>query len=280
MPTGDHDSARRNARLVGARESRKARQRGLLLAASAAAFAAAAVWMLVWWGGSAGSHGAWIAGAKTALAQDGPRVHRECAGGRRGAESGSTEGGPGWGAEFERAARLRVEALAAPSVPLYVKHLASCLSQILQAPIAALARAALTADGPLATSVFVDVDSSMRASVLRGLWEVLSEELSGRGHAAPWDGGHLTIEEARHLEWWARFPGVSDVCEVGFNAGHSAAAMLLAAPNVTLLSMDLGEHAHVLPAARVISSLFPQRFRIELGPSEAVFAALVAKGMR
>ena len=109
-----------------------------------------------------------------------------------------------------------------------------------------------------------------------GCWE----ELSGRGHAAPWDGGHLTIEEARHLEWWARFPGVSDVCEVGFNAGHSAAAMLLAAPNVTLLSMDLGEHAHVLPAARVISGLFPQRFRIELGPSEAVFAALVAKGMR
>ena len=99
-----------------------------------------------------------------------------------------------------------------------------------------------------------------------------------RQQAPPRDAGHVTAQEAAHLQWWAQYPGVRRVCEVGFNAGHSAAAILLANRNASLISMDLGQHKHVAVAARCIAALFPARFRLEVGDSTTTFPALLKKG--
>ena len=43
----------------------------------------------------------------------------------------------------------------------------------------------------------------------------------------------------------ARLPWVQTICEIGFNAGHSAATWLAAAPQANLLIFDIGTHPTV-----------------------------------
>ena len=118
--------------------------------------------------------------------------------------------------------------------------------------------------------------------MLRGVWETLSalsdeseeikENAKGGAGAVAVDG-HLTVAEAHELQWWVRYPGVERVCEIGFNAGHSAAAILLAREEVSLLSFDLGEYQHVRRAGETMGALFPRRFSLVLGDSVNTFAA-------
>jgi len=56
-------------------------------------------------------------------------------------------------------------------------------------------------------------------------------------------------------------------CEIGFNAGHSAAALLAAYPQTSLLSFDLAEHSYVDAAERYVAQLFPGRHTLIRGPS-------------
>lgn len=52
--------------------------------------------------------------------------------------------------------------------------------------------------------------------------------------------------------------GASRICEIGFNAGHSALLFVLAAnPASTFLFFDLGEHAYTRPATSYIQTRFP-----------------------
>lgn len=51
-------------------------------------------------------------------------------------------------------------------------------------------------------------------------------------------------------------PG-SKICEIGFNAGHSAALFLLNAPDAEFTFFDLGEHAYTRPCFKYIDSAFP-----------------------
>jgi hypothetical protein len=60
---------------------------------------------------------------------------------------------------------------------------------------------------------------------------------------------------------------VRRVCQVGFNAGHSAIAFLLARPNVELVSFDLLEHPYGRPAEAFVATAFPGRHRVFAGPS-------------
>ena len=171
--------------------------------------------------------------------------------------------------------RLRREYLGDPSVPQYFKSLASSLSHMLREPVATLVEHVdSTRSGrgerghqegeEVGGVTLMDADRILKNSVLNSLWEQLSATFSEDGEAPPRDAGHITSSEARDLSWWVRYPRIRLVCEIGFNAGHSAAAILLADRNVSLLSIDLGEHRHVVRAASLISSLFPGRFKLEL----------------
>ena len=63
-------------------------------------------------------------------------------------------------------------------------------------------------------------------------------------------------------------------CEVGFNAGFSAALLLLANPNLRLLCLDLGQHSYIEPSFKVLQSDFGDRIQLLLGDSQVTMKTL------
>ena len=58
-----------------------------------------------------------------------------------------------------------------------------------------------------------------------------------------------------------------NICEIGFNAGHSAELFLQNNKDLRLTSFDLGIHAYVLPAKEYIDCYYPDRHTLILGDS-------------
>ncbi len=70
-------------------------------------------------------------------------------------------------------------------------------------------------------------------------------------------------------------PGITNICEVGFNAGHSALAFLVGVPNSRVVSFDLGAHLYVTTAFDVLNDMFPGRLQLVLGDSEETIPAFI-----
>jgi predicted O-methyltransferase YrrM len=66
----------------------------------------------------------------------------------------------------------------------------------------------------------------------------------------------------------ARGPTVKNICEVGFNAGHSAAVFLNANPEADMYSFDIGQFPYTRGNAALMKDLFPDRFEYISGPSQ------------
>lgn len=67
--------------------------------------------------------------------------------------------------------------------------------------------------------------------------------------------------------------GPLQICQVGFNAGHSASQFLLSNPSAKLLSFDLAENAYFDKAEKLLGCLFPSRHEIVKGNSELTIPA-------
>ena len=65
----------------------------------------------------------------------------------------------------------------------------------------------------------------------------------------------------------ARLNFIKNICEIGFNAGHSAYIWLAASPKTMLFSFDLGEHQYTQPMAKYMEQNFLGRFKIFYGDS-------------
>ena len=65
----------------------------------------------------------------------------------------------------------------------------------------------------------------------------------------------------------ARQPWVRQVCEIGFNAGHSALYWLASSNKTSLVSFDMGFHDYAKVMANYMSSAYPGRFQIVWGDS-------------
>ncbi|RYF03043.1 MAG: class I SAM-dependent methyltransferase [Oxalobacteraceae bacterium] len=63
----------------------------------------------------------------------------------------------------------------------------------------------------------------------------------------------------------------SHVLEIGFNAGHSAALMLCANPDIRYTGIDICEHSYSERCADVLAEYFPGRFRFFPGDSTKVY---------
>lgn len=61
---------------------------------------------------------------------------------------------------------------------------------------------------------------------------------------------------------------IKKVIEVGFNGGLSAATILSARPDISLVSQDLAAHDQVVPAKNWIDSHFPGRHLLIVGDSQ------------
>lgn len=62
----------------------------------------------------------------------------------------------------------------------------------------------------------------------------------------------------------------NNIMEIGFNAGHSAALMLEANPNLFLVSVDIGEHSYVSSCGNAIQSAFPGRHQLIIKDSKLI----------
>ncbi|ELR12831.1 uncharacterized protein ACA1_093780 [Acanthamoeba castellanii str. Neff] len=68
-------------------------------------------------------------------------------------------------------------------------------------------------------------------------WAKLDALLWGQGLE-----GHMEAEQAHYYAAVGRLPFVRTVCEIGFNAGHSATVWLTSQPGLRLQSFDIGLH--------------------------------------
>jgi len=62
----------------------------------------------------------------------------------------------------------------------------------------------------------------------------------------------------------------NNITEIGFNAGHSAALMLTANPNLKLTSVDIGYHPYVMSCAAVIQNYFSNRLTLIIKDSKKI----------
>jgi predicted O-methyltransferase YrrM len=62
----------------------------------------------------------------------------------------------------------------------------------------------------------------------------------------------------------------NNITEIGFNAGHSAALMLTANPNLYLTSIDIGYHSYTVPCANIIQNYFPNKHKLILKDSRKI----------
>ena len=84
--------------------------------------------------------------------------------------------------------------------------------------------------------------------------------------------------------WWlsrqANSATVQRICEVGFNGGHSAWAMLSSAtPAVQMVSFDLVSKSYTRACHRVIQSIFPHRHKLVEGPSNISIPGYVSQNL-
>lgn len=62
-------------------------------------------------------------------------------------------------------------------------------------------------------------------------------------------------------------PGIKNVMEIGFNAGHSAEIFLSSNSDISLTSFDLGDHHYVKIGKEFIDKNYPNRHTLILGDS-------------
>lgn len=82
--------------------------------------------------------------------------------------------------------------------------------------------------------------------------------------------GNIASSEKAFSMYWnvARGPTVRNICEVGFNAGHSAAVFLNANPQANMYSFDIGQFPYTRGNSKLMKEIFPTRFEYVSGPSE------------
>merc|ERR1740138_996984 len=121
--------------------------------------------------------------------------------------------------------------------------------------------------------------AAARAEERRRWWEVSSEENAkslalyfdreARRYFVYTEGNIASSEKALSMYFnVARGPTVQNICEIGFNAGHSAALFMNANPEANLYSFDIAQFKYTLGNIQLMKELFPDRFEFILGPSE------------
>jgi predicted O-methyltransferase YrrM len=99
-----------------------------------------------------------------------------------------------------------------------------------------------------------------------------------------WFGGMGHIgqvpEEIRTFHQLASRPGVHVMCEIGFNAGHSAAVLLEAKPSNLLFEFDLQNLNYSSPMEAMFKSMYGSRFHLITGSSFDTLPAFLAAGGR
>jgi len=76
------------------------------------------------------------------------------------------------------------------------------------------------------------------------------------------------------------FPDARTVCELGFNAGHSALLFLETLPQARIYSFDLCDQLWTLRNADYLAALYPDRFELIMGDSAETVPAFASRGIQ
>jgi len=85
--------------------------------------------------------------------------------------------------------------------------------------------------------------------------------------------GHIGTERAQHMDYVKEMlslgPGIKHICEVGLNAGHSAAIFLAvtAQHDAVYHSLDILEHVYSSSTIKLLKAVFGKRFALYPGDS-------------
>lgn len=138
---------------------------------------------------------------------------------------------------------------------------------------------ALADDMRNAASVFVSDRHTVAMGYIALYW-VMTSSLS------PDNDGMVRMESYSSMTqaWWlgqqAAAALVGKICEVGFNAGHSALAMLSSAPEATtLVSFDTCSKSYTLPCAEFLQMVFPDRFTLVKGLSNETISQYARRNL-
>ena len=95
------------------------------------------------------------------------------------------------------------------------------------------------------------------------------------------EGGSTDIPEQIEIYWAAaKNPSLRTICEVGFNAGHSALLWLTASPNAKVVMFDLFKHVASPAGERVLRKYYNERLTIYKGASVRGLAQAFDDGVR
>lgn len=111
------------------------------------------------------------------------------------------------------------------------------------------------------------------------MWNVL-DRIMLESSRSNYQTGYVREVQVRRMVQLVSEPSVRTYCEVGMNGGHSAAAMLLANPHLTVHSFDLMFWNYSRPVVRMLGTAFGDRFISHPGNSRVAvpeWAAEVAK---
>lgn len=98
--------------------------------------------------------------------------------------------------------------------------------------------------------------------------------------------GYVRVESMSSITqtWWlaeqAASVQVRRICEVGFNAGHSALAMLSASADASMVSFDLMSKSYTPAGHRLVRLAFPQRHILIEGPSNVSIPQFILGNLR
>jgi len=82
--------------------------------------------------------------------------------------------------------------------------------------------------------------------------------------------GHVMVSRKKFtgLHYLAQLEFVQNICETGFNAGHSSFVFLTANPRAVVHTFDAGFHRYTRPMASYMTRTFPGRFHFHLGDAK------------
>jgi len=139
-------------------------------------------------------------------------------------------------------------------------------------------RGRCTPHGGIFAACLCLVASADAGTTARPWWEESSEENAkslalyfdreARRYFVYTEGNIASSEKAFSMYYHvARGPTVKTICEVGFNAGHSAGIFLNANPQAKLYAFDIAQFPYTRGNLQLAKQLFEDRFDFVLGPS-------------
>ena len=122
-------------------------------------------------------------------------------------------------------------------------------------------------EAKLGSARFIPKSSNETLTATYSMWNVLDAMMAFAMPTYAWQTGYVRELQLRRMVELARAPGVSTYCEIGFNGGHSSAAMLLANPTLTVHAFDLMGWDYSNVTAALLRTTFGRRFRMHRGDS-------------